>query len=60
MHVTIERFVASFYLEKENYSIKIQISRILINPKFVPVSSTGLTCVVTPIKSMKNINMNYC
>jgi hypothetical protein len=53
MHVSVESFVTAFYLKKENYSIKSQISRILINPKFVLVSSTGLMCVVTPIKSMK-------
>jgi hypothetical protein len=41
MHVSIESFVAAFYLKKENYSIKRQISRILINQKFVLVSSKG-------------------
>jgi hypothetical protein len=54
MHVSIESFVVAFYLKKENYSIKSQISRILINPKFVLVSSTGSMWVVIPIKSMKH------
>jgi hypothetical protein len=60
MHVTIESFVAAFFLKRENYSIKNQISRILINSKFVSVFSMDPTCVVTLIKSMKNINMNCC
>jgi hypothetical protein len=47
-------FCSCSLLKKENYSIKNQISRILINPKFVLVSSTGPMCVVTPIKSMKH------
>jgi hypothetical protein len=54
MYVSVENFVAFFYLKKENYSINSQISRILINPKFVLVSFTDLMCVVTPIKSMKH------
>jgi hypothetical protein len=54
MHVSVENFVAAFYLKRENYSINSKISRILINPKFVLVSFTDLMCVVTLIKSMKH------
>jgi hypothetical protein len=54
MHVSVESFVAAFYLKKENYSINSQISQVLINPKFVIISSTGPMCVVTLIKSIKH------
>lgn len=54
MHVNVESFVVVYYKRKENYSIRSTISRILVNPKFVLVSSIGPMCAATPITSMKH------
>jgi hypothetical protein len=53
MHVSVKSLVAAFYQKGEVLNQE-ETSWILINLKFVLVSSTGPMCVVTPIKSMRH------
>jgi hypothetical protein len=52
-HVDVKSFIVAFY-EKRELLYRSIISQILVNSKFVLVSSTAPICVVTLINFMKH------